>query len=368
LNSQKILFVIDRLTNPHAGTEGQFILLINLLVAAGLDVQAIVLANSTWLEANRLACPVTIVGSTSIKRPGTWVRLYMLARSFKKKGFHLAHVFFNDSSVMCPPMFKLAGIKTIISRRDMGFWYNSIYRFLLPITGKCVDLVISNSEAVSAVTGEVEKIPPAKRVVIYNGYNRCPEKYSPVSELQSLREKGAVIFGLVANIRPIKRMQDAIVALASLGNNFHYAHLVIIGAGDAEPLQQMASNLGVSERVHFLGGRADIPDCLQYFSAGLLCSESEGFSNAIVEYQFAGLPVICTRTGGNPEAVKQGDTGWLYEVGDVAGLGEAFTALLNAPDDATVMGSRAREIATERYTVDKMFENHIRVYTRLVGN
>jgi glycosyltransferase involved in cell wall biosynthesis len=368
LSNQKILLVIDRLTNPHAGTEGQFILLIDLLVAAGLEVQAIVLANSTWLDANRLACPVTVVGSTSIKQPGTWFRLYQLARSFKKNGFTLAHVFFNDSSVMCPPMFKLAGIKTIISRRDMGFWYNSIYRFLLPITGRCVDLVISNSEAVSAITGEVEKIPAAKRVVIYNGYNRSPEQFSVVTELQSLRESGAVIFGLVANIRPIKRMQDAIAALASVKDSFQQAHLVIIGAGDAGPLQLLATNLGVAGRVHCLGSRGDIPDCLQYFSAGLLCSESEGFSNAIVEYQFAGLPVICTRTGGNPEAVVQGETGWLYEVGDVAVLAEAFAALLSSPELAVAMGKRAREIATERYTVDKMFENHIRVYNSLVRN
>lgn len=365
LNKQKILLVIDKLTNPHAGTEGQFLLLIEQLIAAGLEVRAVVLAESAWLNANRLACPLTLVGSSSIKQPKTWFRLYRLARSFKQQGFNVAHVFFNDASVVCPPMFKLAGIKTIISRRDMGFWYNKVYRFILPITGRCVDLVISNSQAVSDVTGIVEKIPETKRAVIYNGYNRAPEQFAVVPELRALREKGAFIFGLVANIRPIKRMQDAIAALAELGKEFQQAHVVIIGAGDAEPLRLLAKDFGVVERVHFLGGRADIPDCLQYFSVGLLCSESEGFSNAIVEYQFAGLPVICTRTGGNPEAVAHGETGLLYEVGDTQALAHAFEFLLSDKNRAVAMGERARALANERYTVKKMRDSHLAVYRNL---
>lgn len=358
--------MIDKLTNPHAGTEGQFLLLIDQLLAAGFDVQAIVLADSAWLSAHKLDCPLTLVGSASIKQPKTWIRLYKLARAFRQEGFCLAHIFFNDASVVCPPMFKLAGIKTIISRRDMGFWYNKMYRFLLPITGRCVDLVISNSKAVSEITGEVEKIPSVKRVVIYNGYNRAPNHLSVVPELQYLRERGAVLFGLVANIRPIKRMQDAVIALAALEANFQCAHLVIIGAGDAEPLRLLASSLGVGERVHFLGGRADIPDCLQYFSAGLLCSESEGFSNAIVEYQFAGLPVICTRTGGNPEAVEQNETGWLYEVGDTHGLSKAFASLLGDMNAAEAMGKHAQALANDRYSVKKMRESHVEVYRKLL--
>lgn len=358
--------MIDSLTNPHAGTEGQFLLLIDQLLEAGVTVQVIVLASSPWLEKNKLACPFDVVGSSSIKQPKTWIRLYKLARHYRKQDFLLANIFFNDSSVMCPPMFKLAGIKTIISRRDMGFWYNGTYKFILPMTGRFVDLVISNSQAVSEVTGVVEKIPASKRTVIYNGYNRTPEKLSVVPELQRLRESGAVLFGLVANIRPIKRMQDAIVALAALSHEFNMAHLVIIGAGDSEPLRALAVNLGVEKRVIFLGGRSDIPDCLQYFSAGLLCSESEGFSNSIVEYQFAGLPVICTRAGGNTEAVEQGETGWIYDVADTQGLSQAFTFLLSDLAKAVAMGKRAQVIASERYSVKKMKENYLAIYRKVI--
>ncbi|HEX7765005.1 MAG TPA: glycosyltransferase [Cellvibrio sp.] len=363
----KILLVIDRLTNPHAGTEGQFLLLIHLLQKAGCELRVLILANSEWLNANPLPCTTVIIGSSSIKSPRTWWRVYAQARQAKADGFELAHIFFNDASVVCPPMFALAGIKSIISRRDMGFWYNPIYRLLLPFTGKFVSCALSNSRAVAEVTANVEKIPQAKLRVIYNGFNRALSADSKVTELETLKLSGAAIFGLVANIRPIKRMQDAISALSRLDFGLYNPHLVIIGAGDPSDLQGLASNLGVSNRVHFLGSRSDIPDCLQYLSAGLLCSESEGFSNAIVEYQFAGLPVICSRTGGNPEAVAQDKTGWLYEVGDVAELSRAMEAVLAEPECAQAMGITAKNEAESRYTIDAMLKQHLLLYRELIG-
>jgi glycosyltransferase involved in cell wall biosynthesis len=363
----KILLVIDRLTNPHAGTEGQFLLLINLLQNAGCELRVLILTTSDWLSANPLPCPTAIIGSCSIKSPKTWWRVYNQARKAKADGFQLAHIFFNDASVVCPPMFTLSGIKSIISRRDMGFWYNTIYRAVLPFTGKFVSCALSNSRAVADVTGKVEHIPPGKLRVIYNGFNRTLSAEAKVPELELLKASEATIFGLVANIRPIKRMQDAVNALARLDLIHHNPHLVIIGAGDTAELKTLAGDLGVAGRIHFMGSRSDIPDCLQYLSAGLLCSESEGFSNAIVEYQFAALPVICSLTGGNPEAVTQDQTGWLYEVGDVVELSHAMAAVLNNPARAKAMGIVAKQEAESRYTIDAMLNQHLSLYRELIG-
>jgi glycosyltransferase involved in cell wall biosynthesis len=363
----KILLVIDRLTNPHAGTEGQFLLLINLLQTAGCELRVVVLANSEWLETNPLPCLTDVIGSSSIKSPRTWWKVYHQARQAKKDGYHLAHIFFNDASVVCPPMFALAGIKSIISRRDMGFWYNSIYRAVLPFTGKFVSCALSNSRAVANITGKVERIPDSKLRVIYNGFNPRLSAEVKIPELEILKSSGATLFGLVANIRPIKRMQDAICALAQLDLIRYNPHLVIIGAGDATELKALAGELNVGERVHFLGSRSDIPNCLQYLSTGLLCSESEGFSNAIVEYQFAGLPVICSRTGGNPEAVTQDLTGWLYDVGNIEELSKAMASVLSAPAHAKTMGIAAKKEAESRYTIDAMLNEHLSLYRELIG-
>lgn len=363
----KLLLVIDRLTNPYAGTEGQFLLLIQLLKEAGYELRVIVLAHSQWLSEHSLPCETVVIGSSSIKFPATWWKVYREAKRARAAGFSLAHIFFNDASVVCPPMFHLAGIKSIISRRDMGFWYNRLYRFLLPLTGRFVACALSNSRAVAEITGEVERLPSSKLRVIYNGFNRASTSGQRVPELEVLSQAGAQVFGLVANIRPIKRMEDAIAALARLDVQQFNPHLVIIGAGNPSELTALAQRLNIGDRVHFLGSRSDIPECLQYFSAGLLCSESEGFSNAIVEYQFAQLPVICSRTGGNPEAVTHGETGWLFEVGDVAELANAMTAVLTAPEAAAAMGAAAKRAAESRYTIEAMLQQHLALYRELSG-
>lgn len=362
----KLLLVIDRLTNPHAGTEGQFLLLINLLRDAGCELRVMILASSPWLEANKLPCPTHVIGSASVKSLTSWRRVYAYAKQARADGFLLGHIFFNDASVICPPMFYLAGIKSIISRRDMGFWYNRFYKWVLPFTGKFVTCALSNSRAVADITAVVEHLPAQKLRVIYNGYNRAPSVNARVLELEKLTAEGAQLFGIVANIRPIKRMQDAIAALAQLDLQQHNPHLVIIGDGDASDLSELAQRLGIATRVHFLGSRSDIPDCLAYFSAGLLCSESEGFSNAIVEYQFAGLPVICSRTGGNPEAVTNSKTGWLYEVGDVAALRGYMQQVLLQPDSARVLGEAAKAEAESRYTISAMLQQHLALYSELL--
>jgi glycosyltransferase involved in cell wall biosynthesis len=337
------------------------------LLAAGVSVQAMILDHSSWLHQHGLPCPYTVIGRSSLKNPLTWFYVFKNIWRAKKNGVKVAHIFFNDASVICPPIFKLFGIKNIISRRDMGFWYNNLYRMILPLTGRCVDLVISNSQAVSQITQQVERLPTKKMHVIYNGFDRAPAAEKQISELENIAHDGGIMLGLVANIRPIKRIQDAIAALALLPQR-NMLHLVVIGAGEPAELQALSHKLNVAGRVHFLGSRADVPDCLRYFSAGLLCSESEGFSNSIVEYQFAGLPVICSRTGGNPEAVETGETGWLYDVADVQALAKCIDELISNPEVAKSMGVQAKKVAAERYSVNKMLENHLAVYAELVGN
>jgi L-malate glycosyltransferase len=361
---KKLLLVIDNISNPHAGTEGQFLLLIDQLIGVGFEVQVIVLRMSRWLEVNTLPCPVHVLGVGSLKAPITWWRVYRIAQEFRQSGFGLAHIFFNDASVVCPPMFYLAGIKSIISRRDMGFWYNRLYRLLLPVTGKFVSAAVSNSLAVSAETAKVEKIPQSKLFVIYNGYQGKNLLNPIIEELEVLKKQNAFIFGLVANIRAIKRMQDAIEALCLVESDIQNPHLVIVGAGDPTELKLLAKERKVAERVHFLGGRDDVHECLRYFRAGLLCSESEGFSNAIIEYQFASLPVICTDTGGNPEAVK-GGLGWLYPVGDVRGLAALLKAAMADPAAFCTIGEHAKVIAEQRYAVTTMRDEYIALYDRI---
>src|SRR5690606_30407957 len=173
---------------------------------------------------------------------------------------------------------------------------------------------------------------------------------------------------LVANLREIKRIGDAISALARLTQTLPDAHLVLIGAGDPQPYRMLADTGGIAGQVHFLGARSDVKNILRVMDVGLLCSESEGYSNAIVEYMQARLPVVASDVGGNSEAVEHGVTGFLFPMGDVDQMAEQLATVLNGESRAvTAMGDAGCKRAGHRHALHTMIEAHCGLYDRLLS-
>lgn len=366
---EKILFVIDQFRNPNAGTEGQLYQLIQHLDRTLYEPELLVFKSSNWLRTSEFPCPWQELGSTSLSSPKTWWCLSRIARQYKRRGFNLAHVFFNDPSLICPPVFSLCGIKTLISRRDMGYWYTPAMLKLLNISRSFCSGVVVNSQAVAEVTIKSEGYSKDRVHVIYNGYENTVHA-APESEvhhpLAILKSQGRVLAGLVANIRPIKRMQDAVAALAEISTTCPDLDLVIIGDGNQDELLAQARALGVEHRLHMLGARNDIQVCLGYFDIGLLCSESEGFSNALVEYLMAGLAVVASRVGGNPEAINSEVTGLLYDCGDIEALSCSLKKLASDSACREHMGKSAQADVGERFSVEKMLIEQQKVYKNIL--
>jgi glycosyltransferase involved in cell wall biosynthesis len=374
----KVLFVIDRFINPYAGTEGQLYQLISSLPGDRFEPELLVLETSPFIENNTMPCTVSVLGATRILDPRTWFKAWRFARQKKAEGVALCHVFFNDASVICPPVFSSVGIPTIISRRDMGYWYTRKYLAVLRQTSRWVSGVVANSQAVKSVTIAKEGYSQEAVSVIYNGYPQTDNPAITGSDNTANRKairaalgfaETDLLFILVANLRPIKRIGDAIEALAQLVKKQPEIHLVIAGGGNSQEYQRLAAQAGVSENVHFLGAREDIKSILPAMDAGVLCSQSEGYSNAIVEYMQAGLPVVASSVGGNVEAVAHGETGYLYPVGDTKALaGHLADLLIVDREKAVQMGSRGKELAMQRHGLNKMIDAHCSLYESLLLN
>ncbi|MBI48402.1 MAG: glycosyl transferase family 1 [Marinobacter sp.] len=364
---EPILFVIDHFRNPNAGTEGQLFNLVSRLDRQKFDPRLLVFTDSEYLRSSAFPCDYDVLGSSSLSSAKTWWLLWRYAKAFRGRGGRLAHVFFNDPSVICPPVFRLQGIRTLISRRDMGYWYTPVWRAVLKLTGRFVSLAVANSQAVKELTAKSESLNPDKIEVIYNGYDADRTVPSIPADIEQLKagHQNAVFIALVANIRPIKRIQDAVEAISGKGCRSANLHLVILGDGDSKHLRQLARNRQIESRVHFLGGRTDVKACLKHLDIGLLCSESEGFSNSIIEYMQAGLPVVCSRVGGNPEAVSHGETGFLYPCGDVSQLEKLLCELGGDTELRRSVGESAKQVAQERFGMDRMVSEHELVYLRV---
>ncbi len=125
---------------------------------------------------------------------------------------------------------------------------------------------------------------------------------------------------------------------------------LIIGGGRREAeMRQLAQELGLAGRVHFLGQRPDIPDLLGALDIFVLPSHSEGVSLALLEAMAAGLPVIATAVGGLPEVVTDGVNGLLIPPQDPEALAQALARLLDDPALAKKLGENARRHVEEKF-------------------
>ncbi len=107
------------------------------------------------------------------------------------------------------------------------------------------------------------------------------------------------------------------------------------------------SHCNLAGRFHLLGWQRDIPSLLHASDILVLTSRWEGLPRVIPQAMCAGLPVVVTRADGSPEAVRQGQTGFVFEPGDIAGIAEKTVSLLENPEQAQRMGKAAQALVAE---------------------
>jgi glycosyltransferase involved in cell wall biosynthesis len=133
------------------------------------------------------------------------------------------------------------------------------------------------------------------------------------------------------------------------------AHLVMVGQGPlGERVEQEVGAAGLGDRVHLLGYRSDIPECLAGADAFVLSSDWEGHPLGVMEAMASGLPVIATSVGGVPEVVESGAHGLLVPAGDAEALAGAMRFLLDRPHLRAAMGEAARKRARAEFSVETM--------------
>jgi glycosyltransferase involved in cell wall biosynthesis len=132
-------------------------------------------------------------------------------------------------------------------------------------------------------------------------------------------------------------------------------------------LTNQAAELGIAERVHFLGwqSRMELPTTYQQANVFVYPSRHEGMPNAVLEAMASGLPVIATRIAGNEELVNE-DCGRLVAPEDVGALKEALAEVLPNAELRQGMGSAARQRAAANYSWRSVAEEYLRLMQRIV--
>jgi len=144
------------------------------------------------------------------------------------------------------------------------------------------------------------------------------------------------------------------------------AHLVVVGDGEERArLDELASRLGLNQRVHFLGWRSDLETILPELDMVICASKNEGTPVAIIEAMAAGVPVLSTDVGGVADLVTHGETGWLVRAGDPPALAQAIQHLLGDAALRARLAAAGRPVALERHGVEGLIRRVEALYTDL---
>jgi sugar transferase (PEP-CTERM/EpsH1 system associated) len=233
------------------------------------------------------------------------------------------------------------------------------------------DRVVTVSSDAASVAIHVERVRPDKVMTIWNGVDT--DEFRPRADGLAARAalgapREGFHVGCVARLAAVKDHRTLLAAFASFRERRRDAHLTLIGDGpERAALEAHALDLGLWRAVTFAGERADVAPLYSAFDAFALSSLSEGISLTLLEAASAGLPIVATRVGGNPEVVVDGVTGILVPPGDPASFAEALAAVSSRWDRAA-MGAAGRARVVSRFGLDRMAREYEELYTSVLGN
>ncbi len=241
-------------------------------------------------------------------------------------------------------------------------WLN---RRLTPLTDSFVAVAQPHAEHLI----ETERLPAARVRVIPNGVDT--DRYQPVELNHDLRAqlripRSAPLAGIVAVLRPEKNHEMFLRVAAQVHAEVPDAHFLVIGEGPRRrELESLSAQLGLSQRVHFLGKRPDVPQLLNLLDVFVLTSRMEANPVSILEALACGKPVVATRVGSIPATVLDGQCGYLVAPEDEAGMGARITELLLEPKRARRFGAAGRQHVVENWSVERMVAGYEELFESL---
>ena len=122
-------------------------------------------------------------------------------------------------------------------------------------------------------------------------------------------------------------------------------------------MRELTDKYNLSDKVHFIGWRSDIPDILQTIDIYVSTSYNEGMPDAVREAMAVGKPVVVTDVGGTFELVKHGKSGFLFSPGDIDSLVKYLKKLINNPQLRVFMGREGKRIIEQKFSTEEYARN-----------
>jgi glycosyltransferase involved in cell wall biosynthesis len=236
------------------------------------------------------------------------------------------------------------------------------------------ELIARRAERFIAVSREdqrrmvaVERIDPARTLFIPNGIPPPPAPTGRDVRAELGIAPGVPVVGTVGVLRAQKAHHVLLRAASELARSGRPVAVLIAGQGAEQgAIESLARELGIADRVHLLGFRADVSDVLAALDVAVSCSDFEGSPLAVMEYMEAARPIVATAVGGVPDLIENGVHGLLVPPREHRALADAIASLLADPRRAHALGANARARRRSEFDIGTFVRRLEDLYEELV--
>lgn len=287
-----------------------------------------------------------------------------LARIIRQWRIDIVHAHTSHAHLLACLARRMAGRARVVVSRRVSFPPRrdplNRWKYRLP------DMFISVSNRVDQVLRDYG-IPPSRRAVVHSSVDFARLADPPLPRPEIGVPRNALMLVSAGALVGHKDHDNLLNALPSVIRAFPEARLVIAGEGELRPeLENKIQALGLQDVVRLPGHRTDAPRIIKAADLYVSSSWSEGLGTSILEALACGVPVVATMAGGADEMVIPGETGYLVPCRDPEALADAMILSLRHREHAREMAEAGREFVQRKFSVEKMVENTLAVYERLL--
>ena len=360
--------------NLHPGGTERLVVEMSLIFAREFDLQVFCL-DEPGLWADRLReRGIPVYGLW--RQPGLDITISVkLAQYFRRQRTQIVHAH------QCTPWFYVALARLLyptprLLLEEHGrffpevenwkrIWFN---RWIIkPLTHR----VVAVSKDIRERLRRYEGLQHQAITVVYNGVT--PEPLLDAATRAALRYEWGFtaenfVIGTVGRFDPIKNLPLLVNGLARAKVEAPKIQGLLVGDGpEFGATQDLIKQLYLVDRVRLTGFRDDARKLVQCMDLFVLSSFSEGTSMALLEAMAAGVPVVVTAVGGNPEVVTEGQTGWVIPSGSVDALTTAMLEAINHPEKRRAFAFAGQQRFEERFTFGRMIEAYRQIYHEMLA-
>jgi glycosyltransferase involved in cell wall biosynthesis len=365
----KVLFFIEGMT--AGGKERRLTELMKALkLKSTIDFELVVMTRDIhYEEIFDLGIKVHYLIRKSKKDMSIFQKFYTICRKYKPD---IVHCWDSMTAIYSAPICKLLNIKFVngmVVDTPMPQNMSNVHWRRARVTFPLSNIIIGNSRA--GLAGY--RAPARKSTCIHNGMDL--RRFATVKDPSSIRAelfgKNAedfFIIGMVAQFDTERKDFSTLIQAAQSLLLVH-SNLRFILVGEGPDFDKVKNGIpdSIADKIKLTGRRSDVESVVNIFDIGVLLTNiklhGEGISNAIIEYMALEKPVIASRGGGTDEIVEDQKSGFLISPFSVEELTEKLQILINDADLRQKMGKAGKERIQKCFTIDKMVNKFITIYT-----